>query len=105
LDEYMSKNYGLEVYFKYPQMEITKGGGLLSVGVTYEVEVRKWNKNKSEYNVIYNSKPLCVISGDDLMGDKNVESCCNYFLEFFINLAERAPEIAFLNKSKKRSIG
>ncbi|MGN8392989.1 hypothetical protein ACR9KA_07325 [Helicobacter pylori] len=58
-----------------------------------------FNKIKEFFR--HDSTPLYVISNDDLMGDKDVESCCNYFLEIFIILAQRAPEIAFLNKTKK----
>ncbi len=47
-------------------MTITKGGGLLSVGLKYEAEVRKWNKKQDSYKVIYEADPLYVISNDDL---------------------------------------
>ncbi|NHA49349.1 hypothetical protein [Helicobacter pylori] len=100
LDNYLIKNYGLQVYFRYPHMTITKGGGLLSVGLNYETEVRKWNKDQDSYKVIYEATPLYVISNGDLLGDEKVEICCDYFLEIFISLAQRAPEIAFLNKTR-----
>lgn len=95
------ESYGLQVYFQYPQMIVTKGGGILSVGLEYNVEVRKWDKKKTKYNVIYVGTPFYAISNDDVMGDEEVEICSNYFLEIFISLAQRAPEIAFLNKTKK----
>ena len=101
LDQFMNKSYGLQVYFRYPYMKITKCGELVKFGFEYEVEIRKWDKNQNKYTVIYHTTPLYVISNDDVMGDDEVESCCNYFLEFFTSLAQRSPEIAFLNKTKK----
>ncbi|MBH0268969.1 hypothetical protein I6765_02640 [Helicobacter pylori] len=73
----------------------------MSVGLKYEVGIRKWNKNKKNHNVIYDSTPLYIVGNGDLMGDEEVEICTNYFLEIFTSLAQRAPEIAFLNKTKK----
>ncbi|QQW69618.1 hypothetical protein [Helicobacter pylori] len=82
-------------------MVITKVGALLSVGVEYDVEVRKWDKNKTKYSVIHYSTPLYVISNDYSMCGEDVEFCCDYFLEIFKSLSQRAPEIAFLDKTKK----
>ncbi|MGL2661503.1 hypothetical protein ACQJ6U_04600 [Helicobacter pylori] len=75
----------------------------MSVGLEYEVEIRKWEKNKTHYKVIDEKSLLYIMGNDDLMDDEEVEMCCNYFLEIFTSLAQRAPEIAFLNKPKKRS--
>ncbi|RPF67416.1 hypothetical protein EGW01_06910 [Helicobacter pylori] len=73
----------------------------MSVGIKYEVEVRKWNKSGSNYRLVHDATPLYIISNYDLMGDEEVEICANYFLEIFKSLIQRAPEIEFLNTKKQ----
>lgn len=102
LDQFKTDAYGLQVYFSSPQMIIAKCGALLSVGVEYSFEVRKWNKKNTKYKVIYESTPYYVLPCDDLMDDESVGNCCDYFLGMLINLSNRAPEIEFLNRQSTK---
>ncbi len=82
--------------------------GCLDLKLFQNVDCRQWNKKNKSYRVFHKEQSYVYISRGDLINnlcldyiDPYMDDQLDLFVEKWISLTQRAPEIAFLNKKSK----